>query len=204
MNEELKNKLIASLQAKGLGKEVADLISINDESEIEGVVAKAVSLLVKPDKTKEEKLADKEVQSEIDRRVTEALKKAKAPENTDPTLTKPDETHELIKALMQKVDAMEQGKTLETKQQQAQSLLKKSEVLSDSIKEKWISRINVNSEIAIEDQIKGLESEYTELRQGIIDSTPLSGSPSIHEPTGKASDSEIESIMGSFNLQKEN
>lgn len=41
--------------------------------------------------------------------------------------------------------------------------------------EKWLSRINVDSEISIENQIKELQGEYAEIKQGIVNSTVEAG-----------------------------
>ncbi len=50
--------------------------------------------------------------------------------------------------------------------------------------EKWRSRIDVNAEKSIEDQIKDLQEEYTELRQGIIDDQVEAGNyrPTVATP----------------------
>lgn len=207
MNEELKNKLIATLESKGLGKGLADFITITDESEIEGIVSKAVESLKPTEKTKEQKLADKEVQAEIDRRVTSALEKERAkvkePEKkTDEPSETPEWAKALIdqnKALTEKITAIEAGKITESKQQQAQKALQSSEVLTDSIKSKWLNRIDLNSEVSFEDQVKGLETEFSELKQTVIDSTPLSGSVPISTGNnGKATEAEIDSIINDF------
>ncbi len=208
MNEELKNKLIAALEAKGLGKGLADFITITEESEIEGIVAKAIESLKPVEKTKEEKLKDKEVQAEIDRRVTEALKKRDSNEPPKKDDTPPNDTptwaQALIdqnKALSEKITAIETGKQTETKQQQAQKVLQGSALLPESAKSKWLSRIDLNSETSFEDQVKGLETEYSELHQTIVDSTPLSGSVPISTGNnGKASDSEIDGIVSEFKI----
>ena len=200
MNEELKNKLIAALKAKGLGEGIANLINISDESEIEGAIANITASL--PTLSKEQKIADKEVQSEIDRRVTMALDKNKiTPEPPTPTLTN-DETPEWAKGLIEqnkalndKITAIETGKLKESKQQQALSALQKSDVLNDSIKTKWANRIDINSEVSFEDQVKGLETEFTELRQGMVDQTALAGSSPMLSKGGAPSDAELDSIL---------
>jgi len=200
MNEELKNKLIAALKAKGLGEGIANLINISDESEIEGAIASITASL--PTLSKEQKIADKEVQSEIDRRVTMALDKKKiTPEPPTPTPTN-DETPEWAKGLIEqnkalndKITAIETGKLTESKQQQALSALQKSDVLNDSIKSKWVNRIDLNSEVSFEDQVKGLESEFTELRQGMVDQTALAGSSPMLSKGGAPSDAELDSIL---------
>ena len=68
-------------------------------------------------------------------------------------------------------------------------------------KTKWLNRIDLNSETSFEDQVKGFETEYSELQQTIVDSTPLSGSiPISTGANGKASDAEIDSIVSDFKI----
>lgn len=207
MNEELKNKLIAALEAKGLGKGLADFITITEESEIEGVVAKALESLKPRELTREEKLKDPEVQAETDRRVTEALKKRDAKLDDKKPETPPTDTPAWAQALIdqnktlsEKITAIESNKITETKQQQAQKALQGSQLLPDSVKTKWLNRIDLNSETSFEDQVKGFETEYSELQQTIVDSTPLSGSIPISTVNGKASDAEIDSIVNEFKI----
>jgi hypothetical protein len=200
MNEELKNKLIAALKEKGLGEGIANFITINDESEIEGAIASLASTL--PVQTKDQKIADKEVQSEIDRRVTMALEKAKGNTPPAPTPTPPtDDTPEWAKALIEqnkslteKITAIENGKQTETKQQQALSAIQKSEVLNDSTKSKWANRIDINSDVPFEEQVKGLESEFTELSQELVNSKALAGSSPMSKGS-TPSDAELDSIL---------
>lgn len=200
MNEELKNKLVAALKAKGLGEGIANLINISDESEIEGAINSLTAQL--PQLTKEQKLADKEVQSEIDRRVTMALEKQKGTPTPPAPKTDNDNTPEWAKALIEqnkslseKINAIEQGKVTESKKSQALSLLKGSKVLTDSIKSKWENRINLDSEVPFKDQIKGLEDEFTELQQTLVDATNLAGSSPMLKNSGSASDAELDEIL---------
>lgn len=200
MNEELKNKLIEALKAKGLGEGIANLINISDESEIEGAINSLTASL--PKLTKEQKLADKEVQSEIDRRVTMALEKQKANLTPQPPKTEEDNTPEWAKALIEqnkslseKINAIEQGKITESKKAQALSLLKGSKILTDSIKSKWENRINLDSEVPFEEQVKGLEDEFIELQQTLVDATNLAGSSPMFKNSGNASDAEIDEIL---------
>jgi len=90
------------------------------------------------------------------------------------------------KILLDKVTSLETGKITETKKQTAQTVFEASEVLKamkPEIKNSWLGRINVDSEITIEDQVKSLETEYAEIRQSVADTTRYSGSV----PTGTQS-----------------
>lgn len=50
---------------------------------------------------------------------------------------------------------------------------------------KWLARIDVNSETSIEDQIKELETEYSELKQSIINDEVEAGDYKPHAATPK-------------------
>lgn len=201
MNEELKGKLIEALKAKGLGEGVANFINIANESEIEGAINSLTALLPQP--TKEQKIADKEVQSEIDRRVTMALEKQKGnPTPPAPPTPTDDNTPEWAKALIEqnktlseKINTIEQGKVIDSKKTQALSLLQGSKVLTDSIKSKWENRINLESDVSFEEQVKGLEAEFTELQQSLVDATPLAGSSPMLKNSGNPSDAELDAIL---------
>lgn len=77
------------------------------------------------------------------------------------------------KKLEGELEAIKTGKIIETKRQTASELFAKSEVLKripESVRPNWINRIDVNSETPMEDQLKELETEYTELVQVSADS----------------------------------
>jgi hypothetical protein len=70
--------------------------------------------------------------------------------------------------LASEIEAIKTGKITETKKANASDLFSKSEILKnipDNIKQKWIDRIDVNSETSFEEQIQALETEYSELVQ---------------------------------------
>lgn len=76
------------------------------------------------------------------------------------------------------LESIKTGNVLETKKQTASQMFEKSEVLKGlkpELKERWNNRIDVNSETPIEDQIKELESEYSELVQVSADSNQYGG-----------------------------
>jgi hypothetical protein len=103
------------------------------------------------------------------------------------------------KALLEKVTTLETGKITETKKQTAQSVFEASEVLKalkPEIKANWLNRIDVNSETPIEDQIKGLETEFTDIRQEIANTTSYSGGvPNFTAGKNEPSADEIKSIV---------
>ena len=70
--------------------------------------------------------------------------------------------------LSKKIETLESGKTLESKKATATQLFEKSEVLKGlkpELKERWIGRIDVNSQTPFEEQIQALEAEFSELVQ---------------------------------------
>ncbi|WP_141672807.1 hypothetical protein [Flavobacterium crassostreae] len=76
------------------------------------------------------------------------------------------------------LESIKSGNVLETKKQTASQLFGKSEVLKGmkpELKDRWINRVDVNSDTPFEDQIKELESEYSELVQVNADSNVYGG-----------------------------
>lgn len=102
---------------------------------------------------------------------------APAPKPTDPPTppTPPTDVPAWAQALLDsnkklegELEAIKTGKVIETKKQTASELFGKSEVLKgipETIRKNWENRIDVNSETPFEDQIKALETEYSELVQ---------------------------------------
>ena len=94
-----------------------------------------------------------------------------------------------ITKLTGEVEAIKTGKTIETKRQTASELFGKSEVLKNmkpELKAKWEKRIDIDSETSFEDQVKELESEYSDLVQINADSNqyagPAGGGSSVQKP----------------------
>ena len=91
--------------------------------------------------------------------------------------------------LSSELETIKSGNITQTKKQTATQLFEKSEILKGlkpELKERWQNRIDVNSETPFEDQIKELESEYSELVQVNADSNvyggPAGGGSSHQEP----------------------
>lgn len=103
------------------------------------------------------------------------------------------------KALLEKVTTLETGKITETKKQTAQSVFESSEVLKalkPEIKANWLNRIDVNSETPIEDQVKNLETEFTDIRQEIANTTKYSSVvPSFTDGKNEPSAEDIKGIV---------
>lgn len=76
------------------------------------------------------------------------------------------------------IDSIKTGNVTQTKKQTALQSFEKSDVLrglKPELKDRWVNRIDINSETPIEDQIKELESEYSELVQVSADSNIYGG-----------------------------
>ena len=97
------------------------------------------------------------------------------------------------------IDSIKSGNVLETKKQTAVQSFEKSEILKGlkpELKERWVNRIDVNSETPFEDQIKELESEYSELVQVSADNNQYGGpAGGGHGGVGKMSPEAAKSIV---------
>jgi len=101
------------------------------------------------------------------------------------------------------LEAIKTGNVLQTKKQTASQLFEKSDVLKglkEDLKPRWINRIDVNSETPIEDQIKELESEYSELVQVSADSNQYGGPAGGGSTATKPDDAVVNSIVDNLNI----
>ncbi len=106
------------------------------------------------------------------------------------------------KILAEKVEAVEAGKVADTKLSQAREVFGKSEVLKSmkpEIAQKWINRFDLESETSFEDQIKELETEYTELVQANADAQELGGPAGGGQPA-KVSQTEVDEVVDSMKI----
>lgn len=84
------------------------------------------------------------------------------------------------------LEALKTGNVLQTKKQSASELFSKSEILKGlkpELKDRWLNRVDVNSEVSFEDQIKELETEYSELVQVSADGNQYAGPAGGGNPT---------------------
>lgn len=159
-----------------------------------------------------------DIAKEDDRvRTLEANQKQKAdppaPAPTDPPApgkVNTDDVPEWAKAILatnQKMaadmEAFKLGKITEDKRNTASQLLDGSEVLKGlkpEIKKKWLERINVESETSLEDQIKELETEYSDLVQVSADNITYSGAAGSGSNDVKPDEKVVEDIVNNFNI----
>lgn len=208
MKKELKEKLEAKLLSVGLDKGLSAILNIEKEEEIEGAVSNLVKL-----KTPEQKLEDllkkPELQSEIDRRVSEAKKKWE--EKTPPkpptppvngALT-PEAIAELVKnavatatePLTGKLGEFEANKAREAKISQARLLLKDSKI-PESVMEHRLKYLDTSSETPLEDWVKVQEEEHESYHQSLVDSGLISTAPAQgYNPTAEMSEQEAQAIV---------
>lgn len=217
----LLEKLEKALEAKGLNKELAKFIKIENESEIEGIVSGIESTQKQEVDFSEilksedfEKYVDehgfdkvlelsKKLQSGNDKKVTQALQtrlkkmlegKTGGPEEDD---EEEDKMPAWAKTLVEKVDRFEKSQTTKSKREKALEALTKSKV-PKRLHKKWIDRFDLEDE-DIEKQVKGLEQEYEEIQKEFIGETVGRGLPAGGKVDGKVSDEEVESVLDQMN-----
>ena len=207
MNKELKAKLETKLEESGLDKGLLTFVNITKEEEIQGVVDNLLKLKT-PQLSTEEILKQKEVQSEIDRRISEA-KKSWEQGKQDPPKPEPTPTGGLTleavkqlleaqqKPLLEKLNGFEQGRTREGKIAQARTLLQKSKI-PEKQRDFYLELYNPDSETPIEDWVKKSEEKHETYVQSMIDSGSLSKPTpkytSDTEPTTEELDAQLESM----------
>jgi len=101
--------------------------------------------------------------------------------------------------LSKEIEDLKQGKITDTKRQTAQQAVEASEVfngLKPEVKAKWAGRIDINSEISFEDQVKEFETEFTDIKQTLANSSSYSGPTPTGETDTKPSDKELSYVMG--------
>ncbi len=100
--------------------------------------------------------------------------------------------------LSKEIEDMKQGKITDAKRQTAQQAIEASEVfkgLKPEVQAKWAGRIDINSETSFEDQVKDFETEFTDIKQTLANSTSYSGSSPNGGTDGKPSDKELDSVI---------
>jgi len=131
----------------------------------------------------------------------ERLAKEKEEANKKAQAEAPDWAKALIEKnskMADEITALKNGKATDNKRELANKAFSSSEVLKSlepEIRETWLKRIQLDSEDPFEDQVKGLETEYTKLVQVNADSQNYPGAPSSGFATGTATEEEIDAIV---------
>lgn len=130
------------------------------------------------------------------------------PEKKDDDIEVDKDTPEWAKALIKQnrtlaaeIETIKTGTTTATKTEQAKAALEKSEVLKamkPEIKERWLKRVDINSETPFEDQVKDLESEFTELYQVSADQNQYSGAAGSGGTASTADQKDVDAIVGNI------
>lgn len=148
-----------------------------------------------------------EIAKEDDKiRTLEANQKSADPKPTDPqpepqpepTPKPTDAVPAWAQSLLNEVKELKQGKIMESKSQQARKLFEENPTfkgLTEKGKEHFFNQIKLDSEVSFDDQIKDLESTYTELVQVKADSADYSGKPPAGGADNKPSDDELDKIV---------
>ena len=121
------------------------------------------------------------------------------PEPTDPPKPENKDVPEWAQSLLNEVKSLKEGKVTETKTQTARQLFEKNDTfksLKEKGKEFYFSKIDVNSETPIEDQIAEIAEVHNELVQDKADSTQHSGHPPMNSGNEKLSDADLDKIVG--------
>lgn len=209
MNEQLKKALELALKNKGLKEGLSKFINVTSEAEIDGAIADYIALSGVEIPTTEQLMQLPAVKSYVDQERTKAVntntanlaKKYNFDPSKEPTNPNPNPNPnpnddmpawaktllERNEALEQKITGFETQKSTEQKRSEALAKLKSSTVLPDSFKSKWENRIDVNSETSFEDQVKSLETEYTEFAQTIANESGFAYKPGGGKGTTEAS-----------------
>jgi len=213
MNEELLKALELALEKRGLNKGLTKYITVTKEEEIEGAINDYAALAPPTTPTTAQMLENADVKKEIDRRVTAAVTtntanlakkhnfdpaKEPEPKNEPPANETPAEKalREKYEALEEKFNKLEEGKTAESKQAQVAALLKGSKLIPDNVQQKWLNRFDLNSETPFEEQLKALETEYTEIVQANNNSRQYAGPPKPGESKDTPPKEQMDKVFG--------
>ena len=171
----------AALIKAGLPEDLHELIKADKEEDINSLVEALKIKVIPPAKTFAEMQLDekfktdldeytsKQLQPEIDRRVTQALKTY---DEKMKDLKKPDPNgDEKITALEAKIDKLTESITgqAEVQEQQRLKVSATAKLKEAGLPESWADRIKVENETEIEGAIKVLNDEMTGIKQGVID-----------------------------------
>ena len=208
MTKELREKLEKGLQAAGLDKGLLAFVNIEKEEEVQGVIDNLLKLKT-PQPSVEELLKQAKVQSEIDRRISEAKKKwdeANKPE-PNPEPMKPEGiTPEAIAKLVQdavtaatepltgKLSEFEKAKTREGKLSQARKALDNSKIPVKN-RDFYLELYNPDSETPVEEWVKMSETKHENYVQSLADSTQLAGSSPKFVDNVEPSSDELDAML---------
>ena len=144
------------------------------------------------------------------KKAEEAAAKAKGktgedPDPNDPVIEVDADAPAWAKALLKQnerltsdLEAIKSGTVKQTKLQEAQALLEKSDVfkgLDDETKKFMLKNVELDSETPFEEQITGLETVFSKMVQGNADEGVYGGAAGAGNPSSTVNEKEIESIV---------
>lgn len=144
---------------------------------------------------------------EADKKKTEELAAKVKPTNEPPTNEPPvpDDAPAWAKPFMEKLDKVtteldniKSGTIKQTKQQEAQALLEKSEVfkgLDDEGKKFMLKNVELDSETPFEEQITSLEGVFSKMIQSNADGSVYGGAAGTGNPSSSVNEKEIEAMV---------
>lgn len=156
---------------------------------------------------------DKTRTLEAEKKKAEELAKKKAGKQDDDEEEEIDETEgmtpfekKMLKEfglLKSDLESIKTGNVIESKKQTASKYFDNSEILKGlkpELKDRWVNRIDVNSETPIEDQIKELETEYSELVQVSADGNSYGGPAGAGYSNQKPDQAIVDEIVNNQNI----
>lgn len=117
--------------------------------------------------------------------------------------SKDDEIPAWAEKFFQKLESIEKSQVKDSKRKTVSDLFEKSNILKGlkpELKEKWINRIDLEAETSFEDQIKELETEYTELVQVNADNNEYAGPAGSGKGEVKPDDKIVEDIVDDLRI----
>lgn len=208
MNKELKGKLEKALDDAGLDKGQLTFLNVSKEEEIQGVIDNLLKIKT-PQPSTEEILKRPEIQSEIDRRITEAKKSwdskpINKSNHTDPPqgLTAENIAEIVAKAqepLLEKLNGFEQSKTREGRLAQAKSALNESSI-PEKNRDFYLELYNPDSEQPLTDWVKKQEEKHEAYAQSLLDGKTFTSAPPSIANNVEMTDAEATKIAASVEI----
>ena len=179
---DLKELIKAELKKQGLSEDLVSKITVENESEIEAAIKafkesqkKSLAEFLKENGYEDD--FNRIIQSETDRRVTQAIKtyEEKHPRPKDPEAKKEDENmNESEKRIKELTDMVDKLTNTVTQIQDGTRVSSLKTLASEAVKkaklpDSWIDRVNVEKAEDIEGVVEQLTEEYKTIQQSIID-----------------------------------
>ncbi|MEI6865559.1 hypothetical protein [Flavicella sp.] len=192
MNPELLAALKAALLAAGLAEDSKEFKAIIAEP-FKGVSDK---LELKPPTTLDEALKLPGVQSEFDKKVTSATQTREDNLKAQWDFVEKGKDPKIESPLEKKVREMEEANTARDVKESLVSKTTTAEKLLEGkkIPKAFLKQFDFESETSLEDQLEGVETTYTEVKQGIVADSGDGGRFPVGGEGDSASEKELADI----------